>query len=165
MEARASIFTRWLVLGGLCLLSPMAPAAQPHIVVITGAQAPQLSFDRSTLRNVYLKRIYVDGRGQPLIPVNLPSRSPLREAFSSVALHMDDAQQQDYWDRQYYQGVSPPYVLASSSAVVRFVAQTPGAIGYVEPCAVDATVHVVLTIALPPRLAEDVPACSDHRIP
>jgi len=165
MEARASIVMRWLALSGLCLLAPLAQAAQPQLVVITGAQAPVLSFDRGTLRNIYLKLIYVDGRGQPLIPVNLPSGSPLREAFSNVALHMDDAQQQDYWDRQYYQGVSPPYVLASSYAVVRFVAQTPGAIGYVEPCATDASVHVILTITLPPRLADDLPACPDRRIP
>ncbi|HEY8682165.1 MAG TPA: hypothetical protein VIM06_03270 [Rhodanobacter sp.] len=125
-----------------------ARAGSLNIVVITAPQAPRLSFDRYTLRNVFLKKIFVDKDGQRLIPVNLPAGFPLRKMFVQEVTHLPDAQQDDYWNRQYFQGVSPPYVLASQQAVVRFVAATPGAIGYVMSCYVDSSVRVVFELTL-----------------
>lgn len=124
-------------------------AQSSRIVVITAPQPPRLAFDRYTLRNVFLKKIFVDRDGQRLIPVNLPAGSALREAFVQEVTRLRDAQQDDYWNRQYFQGVSPPYVLASQEAVVRFVAATPGAIGYVTSCHVDSSVRVVFALTLP----------------
>ena len=139
-----------------------ARAGSLHIVVITAPQAPRLSFDRFTLRNVFLKKIFVDKDGQRLIPVNLPASSPLRQVFAQEVTHLPQAQQDDYWNRQYFQGVSPPYVLASQEAVVRFVAVTPGAIGYVTSCLVDSSVRVVFELTLPSAVAV---ACPKHPPP
>ncbi|HZX70488.1 MAG TPA: hypothetical protein VFE77_06680 [Rhodanobacter sp.] len=132
-------------------------------MVITAPQAPRLSFDRYTLRNVFLKKIFVDKDGQRLIPVNLPAGSPLRQAFAQEVTHLPDTQQDDYWNRQYFQGVSPPYVLASQQAVVRFVAATPGAIGYVTSCYVDSSVRVVFELTLPSGTTAVV--CPEHASP
>lgn len=137
-----------------------ACAAPLRLAVITSPQAPQLTLDRDTLRNIFLKKIFVDGAGQRLIPVNLPPTSPLREAFFRELTHMADAQMQDYWNRQYFQGVSPPYVLGSQQAVVRFVATTPGAIGYVASCHTDGSVQVVLLLTLPAS-ADAAAACAE----
>lgn len=150
-------------MGGLLAFARVSRAASPEMAIITAPDAPRLTFARNTLRDVYLKKIFVDGRGQRLTPVNLPSGAPLREAFAHVILHMDDGELQDYWNKQYFQGVSPPYVLASEDAVVRFVAKTPGAIGYVAACQVDASVRVVMTIALPPGSGAEAPACPERR--
>lgn len=128
------------------------------MVVITAPKAPRLSFDRYTLRNVFLKKIFVDQDGQRLIPVNLPAGSPLREAFVEEITHLPKTRQDDYWNRQYFQGVSPPYVLASQQAVVRFVAATPGAIGYVTSCYVDSSVRVVFELTLTNTTASPCPA-------
>ncbi|MHA6205974.1 hypothetical protein ACXU4B_16230 [Dyella soli] len=150
---------------GLCLLVALvrpAFAVQPQIAVITAPRGPHVALDRDTLRNIYLKRIFVDQDGQRLTPVNLPMDSPLRDAFARSVIHMPDTNLQDYWEREYFQGVSPPYVLGSQEAVVRFVALTPGAIGYVAACHVDATVHVVLLITLPPRAVDDISACPER---
>lgn len=165
MRRHAVQWMGWLAMGGLLACAPAAWAATPQMVVITAPDAPRLTFDRATLRDVYLKKIFVDGRGHRITPVNLPNGAPLREAFARVFLHMDDGQLQDYWNRQYFQGVSPPYVLASVDAVVRFVAKTPGAIGYVSACEVDASVRVVMTVTLPPRLGTELPACPEHHAP
>ena len=62
---------------------------------------------------------------------------------------MSELRLQNYWNQQYFQGVSPPYVLGSEAAVVEFVAKTPGAIGYVEPCFVTADVAIVQLLTLP----------------
>jgi len=158
---------RWwlgrLALAGLLVFAQVSRAASSQMVVITAPDAPRLTFDQDMLRNIYLKKIFVDGRGQRLTPVNLPSGAPLRKAFARAILHMDDVQLQDYWDKQYFQGVSPPYVLASPDAVVQFVAKTPGAIGYVAACEVDATVRVVMTVTLPSRPGDELPTCPEHR--
>jgi ABC-type phosphate transport system substrate-binding protein len=163
MRGHARQWLGWLALGGLLAFARVSCAASSQMAVITAPDAPQLTFDQNTLRNIYLKRIFVDGRGQRLTPVNLPSGAALREAFAHTILRMDDGQLQDYWDKQYFQGVSPPYVLASPAAVVQFVAKTPGAIGYVAACQVDASVHVVMTVTLPFKSGEELPACQEHR--
>lgn len=158
----------WVMLACLSCLAASAPpafAVQPQIAMITAPDGPQLAYDHHTLRDVFLKKIFVDQHGLRLTPVNLPTDSPLRGAFVRSIIHMSDEQLQDYWERQYYQGVSPPYVLGSQEAVVRFVALTPGAIGYVALCHVDTSVHVVLLIALPPRAVDDISGCEDRGNP
>jgi len=54
----------------------------------------------------------------------------------------------DYWNRQYFYGVLPPATLASTAAVLRYVAADPNAVGYVPLSEVDDSVTVVLH--LPP---------------
>ncbi len=144
---------------GLLVFAHASVAASLQLAIITAPGAPGFKLDSNTLRNVYLKKIFLDDRGQRLTPVNLPSRTRLRGALTRAILHMDDNQLQDYWDKQYFQGVSPPYVLASPDAVVQFVAKTPGALGYVAACQVDASVCVVMTLALPARPGDQPPAC------
>lgn len=145
---------RHLTLMLVALLSAVAAGrvqagASPRIAVIVGTSAPRLTLNRDTLRDIYLKKIFVDNDGHRLIPVNLPPESPLRELFTRTLIRMPDSQLQDYWNRQYFQGVSPPYVLASQKAVVRFVASTPGSIGYVSACFLQPDVHVALWLSLP----------------
>ena len=137
-----------------------ADGTAPRLVAITSNVPPHLAMSRETLRNVYLKKIFVDGNGQRLVPVNLPPASALRDTFVSSLLDMPESRLADYWNRQYFQGVSPPYVLASQQAVVRFVATTPGAIGYVASCHLDAQVRVVLVVApsIDPAAADCTPA-------
>jgi ABC-type phosphate transport system substrate-binding protein len=144
---------------GLPAFAQVSWAASSQMAIITAPVPPQLAFNQDTLRNIYLKKIFVDRHGQRLTPVNLPSGAPLRKAFAHAILHMDEGQLQDYWDKQYFQGVSPPYVLASPDAVVQFVAKTPGAIGYVAACQVDASVRVVMTLMLPSRPGDELTAC------
>ncbi|MDF4004707.1 hypothetical protein P3W33_15000 [Luteibacter sp. PPL552] len=158
------LLVRIAALGLLVLTGGPATAASLQLVVITAPGAPRLAFDKDVLRNVYLKRIFVDADGVKLTPVNLPAGSPLREAFARTIVRMSDERMQAYWDQQYFQGVSPPYVLGSEDAVVRFVATTPGAVGYVASCHVDASVHVVL--ALPWPLTGGAPdPCAGHAAP
>lgn len=155
-----------LACGCLWARDSAGSTAQVQVAVITAEPAPQLTLDRDTLRNVYLKKIFVDRKGQRLVPVNLPPESALRVAFIHTVIHLPDGQLEDYWNRQYFQGVSPPYVLASQQAVVRFVAATPGAVGYVATCHVDSSVRVVLMLTLPvpgtPAAVADCPRQPPH---
>jgi len=89
------------------------------------------------------KKQYWQG-GVRMRPVNLHAEHALRIQFSKIVLGSLPASQTDYWNGLYYHGVSPPYSLQSEEAVIRFVTDTKGAIGYVDACKVDARVKPLL---------------------
>jgi ABC-type phosphate transport system substrate-binding protein len=140
----------------LCVLLPAwlwtgaGPAgAAEGIAVIVARNAPQTTMDRATLRDIYLKKVFVDPQGNALVPVNLPADNALRRAFSRELLREDAEALQSYWNERYFHGIRPPYVLGSQRAVLRFVAGTEGAIGYVASCRVDADVRVLARLPVP----------------
>lgn len=140
--------------------------AQEQIAVIVSSRTPPVTVDITTLRGIYLKKIFIDKQGNSLIPVNLPPDNPLRHAFSHAAIHMSDTQLRNYWNQRYFQGVSPPYVLGSQDAMVQFVANTPGAIGYIKPCYLDESVRQILFLPMPAEMAHDTATqCPPHPAP
>lgn len=94
--------------------------------------------------------------GGRIQPVNLPAANPLRHAFSLAALGASPEELEKYWNDMYFHGVSPPYVLSSEEAVLRFVAETPDAIGYAAFCSVAGRAKTVLVITATGRISEDV---------
>lgn len=123
--------------------------AVDEIAVIVAKDSPEIHIDLAFLRDIYLKRIFIDAHGQTYIPVNLSPEDPLRRAITEVIFKKSSLQIQDYWNQRYFQGITPPYVLHSQEAVLQFVAKTPGAIGYVASCRLDASVKQVLFISAP----------------
>jgi hypothetical protein len=148
-QRRRVVLLAALIAGGS--FAWVAKSAQPdesQIAVIASNRDSLPEINGNSLREIYLKRIFVNSDGRPYIPVNLPATHQLRNVFLSSVLQMNASQMQVYWDRRYFQGVSPPYVLGSQRAVVKFVAMTPGAIGYVQRCHVTPEVHVILLVPL-----------------
>lgn len=130
-----------------------------QVAVIVSRQAPVTAIDSNLLRSVFLKKVFLDPANQVYVPVNLPPDSKLRRDFTLAVIHLDEPQLQSYWNRQYFQGISPPFVLGSQTAVVDFVAKTPAAVGYVRPCFANAKVKVVLLLTVIGKLAD---AASEH---
>lgn len=127
--------------------------AEDGLAVITGLSKPAIAFSRANLQDIFLKRIQVDDSGNPLVALNLPPDEALREAFSLYVLGQRPGGMQRFWTEQYFHGVSPPFVVRSPEAMLRFVAETPGAIGYVALCQVDKRVQVVARLPVPAELA------------
>lgn len=133
--------------GGSVVSNAMAKdAGDMRIAVIVSRLAPLTTIDRNLLRSVYLKKIFLDATNRAYVPVNLPPDSMLRRDFTFAVIHLDEPQLQSYWNRQYFQGISPPFVLGSQTAVVDFVSKTPGAVGYVRLCYINTQVKVVLLL-------------------
>ncbi len=124
--------------------------------MIVSSAVPPPILDSVLLRDIYLKKIFLDGSGRKFIPVNLPAEHPLRNAWSEILFNLSSNELQDYWNQRYFHGVMPPYVLGSQDAVVRFVAKTPGAIGYVAPCFVNASVRLILSLPIGPEVGLDL---------
>jgi hypothetical protein len=128
--------------------------ADDEIAVIVARDAPDFRLNVSILRDIYLKKIFLDGHDREFIPLNLPPDHVLRRAFSLALFNKGAQELQSYWNQRYYHGITPPYVLGSPQAVVQFVAKTPGAIGYVTTCDLDHRVKQVISLPAPPSVRE-----------
>ena len=122
---------------------PLASTADSAVSVIVAPGSRLSSLSANELAQIYRRqKQFVDGgRVQP---VNLPASHGLRRWFSQQVLGRSPEEMEGYWRDQYFNGTVPPFVLASEEAVIRFVAGTPGALGYVSACAVDKRVRVLL---------------------
>jgi len=134
----------------LALLWHNPAAASDEIIIIIARDAPDYSINRVMLRDIYLKKIFLDDNGHTFVPVNLPPENPLRLSLAETLFNKSAQQLQDYWNQRYFQGVAPPHVLRSQEAMVQFVAKTPGAIGYIAACHLDERVKEVLAIPVAP---------------
>jgi ABC-type phosphate transport system substrate-binding protein len=141
MRRAAGLLVVVLLLGA----APTARAGEPVLVVIVHPSRTDTP-TRGDVARMFLqrRRFWLDGT--PIVPLNREPGSPEREAFSTRVLGAESGRFSAYWNTQYFQGVFPPTVLSSASAVKRYVATDPRAIGYVASAEVDASVRVVLTI-------------------
>lgn len=148
--ALATLMALWLG-----AVSPGADAGEARapsdgaIAVIAAPGTVLPSLDRSGLAAVFRRRLQALPDGPTLVPVNLPANDPLRIAFSLAVFSLEPPAMDAYWNERYFHGVSPPHVVASDEAMLRFVATTPGAIGYVAACHVDDRVSVLMTLPGP----------------
>ena len=112
-------------------------ATEP-LAVITAVTNPLDTLSLDTLKLIYLRKSQMDAEGNRWIPLNLPVTDPLRRGFSLKLFSMLPEEQDDYWNVQYFNGISPPKVLASEEAILRFVSSTTGSIGYIRKQKVDS---------------------------
>lgn len=137
------LFGLWLLLG-----SAAAARAESALAVVVAPDHPLASLDRTALAGIFKRKQRLGADGTALVPVNLPATDPRRIAFSQAVFALAPAELDSYWNERYFHGVSPPHVVQSVEAMLRFVAGTPGAIGYVPVCRVDARVRVLLRLTV-----------------
>lgn len=125
------------------------PAYADDILIITGANTPFSNATSKRLENIFLRKTLLNEDGISWIPLNLNPDNPIRQAFSDTLFHRRLDALESYWNEQYFQGITPPYVVASVEAMLRFVTGTRGAIGYILPCHLDERVQVVFKLPTP----------------
>jgi ABC-type phosphate transport system substrate-binding protein len=89
------------------------------------------SLSRTDLERIFRrsKRSWNDGTS--ITPLNLPFGLSARENFTKTILRSSNDELVEYWNRRYFHGEFPPSALHSVEAMLEYVAETPGAIGYV----------------------------------
>lgn len=126
-----------LLVGGLA-----SGATGEDIVVIAHASVPKT--DRVTLQRLYTGRI-VSINQQSVVPINLPTGAPARDEFLQWVMEQNEEQYLGYWlVRRYVGKGSSPKELGSVDEVIKFIAATPGAIGYVPLSKVPPGTNVIL---------------------
>jgi len=121
-------------------------AAAPAIAVIVGKKSVVAQVSLDDLREIYLRRRRVWPDGSRAVPINLPPGTPVRERFSRVILGRSTAELVSYWNARYFEGITPPTVLSSPSAVRAYLAVEPAAIGYLPVAEVDDTCRLLLVL-------------------
>ncbi|MDR3392001.1 MAG: hypothetical protein P4L77_09740 [Sulfuriferula sp.] len=140
-----------------CLLlwpAPDAVAEEPLAVIVAPGHLKELK--KEDLILIFKRKKLFWSDGSRVQPVNLPASNPSRRAFSLAVLGVNPEDLEKYWNDMYFNGISPPFVLLSDHAVMHFVADTPGAIGYVPYCKVDTHVEILLLISTSGHVSDDL---------
>lgn len=132
-----------LVAAGLCLsLGLLASAAQADAVVIVHP-SNATALDDEQISKIFLGQTKTFAGGGEAIPVD-QKEGAAREDFGNKVLKKNQAQLKALWARQIFTGgAKPPKELSGDDEVLKFVAATPGAIGYVEAGKANSSVKVV----------------------
>lgn len=118
--------------------------ADTGVKVIVNPQVKGTQITRTALAQLFLKQAPRWADGVAAQPVDQSIKSPVRSAFSSRVLGQPLIEVQIYWQKKMSQGVTPPPVRTTDEDVVAYVAETPGAIGYVSTtAAVPETVKTI----------------------
>lgn len=92
---------------------------------------------------IYLLRVTTWPDGTHIIPVNREATSPTRAKFTSRVLRQDDVDLAAYWNEMHYLGKLPPVVQESDEAMLAFVRNVPGAVGYISAATAPVNVKVL----------------------
>lgn len=130
----------------LLLLAPTSGRAEEIALAVIVHPSRRAELTVEDVAHIYLRQKRFWDNGTPVVPLNLPSGTPLRRRFTQLVLRQSESRLADYWNRQYFYGVLPPATLASTEAVVRYVAADQNAIGYVPASDVGGSVRVLFRL-------------------
>ncbi|AOS45099.1 hypothetical protein Verru16b_02175 [Lacunisphaera limnophila] len=136
-------YSKRLLAGLLLALATLLPAAAAP-VLITNKNVAAEKIDAATLKSVFLgKKVAWDGAGRVVLAV-LKS-GPVAEEIYKAHADMNASTFNNHWRRLAMTGGgTAPKAFDSEDELRKFVAETPGAIGFVDSAAVDATVATLV---------------------
>jgi len=155
----------FLLLLGLMLLATTSYARESEsgvIAVIVPTDFGIRNLGSAELSLIFLRKKLYWSNGKRMRPANLPTQNILRKQFSQRLLGSLPEAQSEYWNELYFHGTSPPHVVSSQEAMLRYVAETNGAIGYIDACLVDERVKVVAWLDIEGSLVDVVPSIYCH---
>jgi ABC-type phosphate transport system substrate-binding protein len=106
--------------------------AEGLLIIANTAVALPTPVPLSEIAAIYLLRLTTWPDGSHIVPVNREATSALRAEFTSRVLQEDNADLATYWNEMHYMGKMPPVVQESRQAMIAFVRNVPGAIGYIS---------------------------------
>ena len=126
------------------MLMVMAPALclAGDVIVIVNKSVSESSLDQKFIKSIYLgkKTSWNDGSNITFVVLN----GDVHDTFLKKYVGKKASQFNAFWKKQIFTGKGiPPKKLDSEKAMVEFVAQTPGAIGYVSANAKVANVKTI----------------------
>ncbi len=133
---------RWVLAAALGLLGVVVGSIfvggalageEARFVMVAHLSNSEESVSRAFLADAFLKKTTRWPNGEQLRPVDQRFDLPVRSWFSESVLRRSVAAVRSYWQQRIFagRGVPPPEV-DSDAAVLRYVYQHPGSIGYVS---------------------------------
>jgi ABC-type phosphate transport system substrate-binding protein len=122
---------------------PILTSAEETVVVIANKGAPVDSLSRDEIKKIFLVKKTQWDNGDKIEFVTL-KQGPIHNAFLKKFLQKTPSQFQKYFRALVFTGKGiAPRSFDSEAEVVRFVAATKGAFGYVSPAAATVSVKVL----------------------
>jgi len=120
------------ILFAIASIFPAIAAGQDFKVVINDANTTS-SINKQGLATCFMKQANTWISGHPVVPVDQPASSEIRQVFSREIHGRNVSAVKSYWQREIFSGRGvPPAERASDQEVLAFVRANPGAVGYVS---------------------------------
>jgi ABC-type phosphate transport system substrate-binding protein len=132
----------WIL--GLTFAIPSTVLAET--VIIANKNITVKSVTTEEVKRIWLgKKKSMPGGGMVKL-TDLPVGDATRKTFYSTIVKKKEKQLKAYWAKITFTGKGyPPQVFDSESEIIEWVANTPGAMGYVSGTAINNSVNVLLT--------------------
>ena len=139
------------ILTGICLATLSAvlsvrATAQEELMIIANLNVPIDQLSETDVNRIFLLKRTAWENGNPIIPVNREASSEIRVQFSKDILGASLRSLSKYWNQMQFKGHMPPVVQESNAAMVAFVTNVPGSIGYIKGSKVPPNVKILAKI-------------------
>lgn len=140
------MFLKFKTLGALLIMSISSVAfADIAIIGHPGDGVGQL--DTGNVKKLFLGERKSFPSGLHATPINHVAGSPDRKEFFSSVLSMGESGYSRHWKRKISSGIgNSPEEVSSYEEILKSIANTPGAIGYIDSSKVNDSVKVLLII-------------------
>jgi len=131
-----------IVLFAAIILTVRAAHAADFIV-IAHEDVVQDSLDHNALKNIYLGKKTRWDNDEKIVPVMIQS-GKLRTEFIDKILKKSNYQFETYWKQMIFTGKGlPPKSFKKFSELIQYIAETPGAIGFVPVIVMPEGVKII----------------------
>ncbi|MEJ6080578.1 hypothetical protein MT391_18920 [Vibrio sp. 1-Bac 57] len=121
-----------LIITSLILILFVSAPAQSELVVIGNSKTVFSELNTRIISRIYTGKV-IEIEGVSVIPVNSTQTTSLRNRFLEKYLSQDENEYSAYWTvRRFIGKGTPPKEFASVTDIITYVAETPGAIGYID---------------------------------
>lgn len=143
MEVRSKRFILSAMLWGLSVVVPSTVLAD--VSIIANKAITVASVSEREAKKIWLGKKKSMPGGGVIKLADLPIGDATRNVFYRTLVKKKEKQLKAYWAKIIFTGKGyPPQVFDSESEIVEWVANTPGAMGYVSSAAVNDSVNVLL---------------------
>ena len=144
MKKLLKLFTLSLVISSLYLVAPIANAG---VAVITHPGVKEIGLSKNKLAQIYLGKMKNYSNGKTINAVDLPKDSTAHKKFYKSVVKKSDSAMNRHWSKLKFTGKGkPPKKLDTARDVIKWVANTEGAIGYIDGKYLNKSVKVVLIL-------------------
>jgi len=141
---------RTIALGIFMLLVTASTPAATEVAVIANPSVTQQSLDARTLLDVYTGAIKTWSDGAPIVLVDQREKTDTKAAFYNF-LGMSASRIKSIWMKNLLAGEgSPPESIATEDELLKRIASTPGALGYVSMEKARSSEGVVILLEIKP---------------
>lgn len=121
-----------------------ASALNQGLVIILNNLNNEKTLTLSELARIFKKEKRFWSDRESIVPVDWEATTEVRKSFSKYVLGKSVREMREFWVQQSMTvGLSAPITQKSTKAILRFVANVPGAISYVPANEVDHSVRIV----------------------